>query len=87
MITPPPDHFSKIWSAPFTVPRREWGGDGKAQPYPLVPKYTTEAERVGPSNIALEMRLAIIEAMVFGARISSVCNPDGSVTTTLVWGG
>lgn len=34
----------------------------------------------------VETRLAVLEAMIDGATIETVCNEDGTATTTLTWG-
>lgn len=87
-MTRPVDHFSTVWSAKLTIPERRFSGH---HDHEYVPRYTIEGEgsagSAGSAGISLESRVQILEAMIYGASISSVCNMDGSVTTNLVWGG
>ena len=82
--------LDKIYSAPFEVRVRR-----SIEPaHPLIPKYSEEPEaaaNLDPRALqalisSLQSQVAVLNTMIDGANIVSVCNSDGTITTTLTWG-
>lgn len=77
------NHFAQAWSSTFTVPQRRFNQPEHA----FTPAYTLERPAGQDQMIQLVTDVAMLKAMIFGASISTVCNGDGTITTTLTWGG
>jgi hypothetical protein len=77
-----------IFVAPLVTPRSSPQREVKDR-YSLVPQFRLEPDSARPASYTyaqLEQRVAILEQMINGASISAVCNMDGTITVTLVWG-
>lgn len=87
-------HLARIVVAPFSAPKplapSYLSGDGERSPPVAVPFYALENNRLAAQVLAQQQQIDALTAMILGATInlSTVCNPDGSVTNTasFTWG-